>query len=87
MSAPMTLALAPSATNTVENPRTNNAAATTVSRFTWGFASLIRKTFERGACHKHKIRRHKRQHSMGKKTDETRNQSSQESDFAIHGAH
>jgi hypothetical protein len=54
--------------------------------FYLGFCFLIRKTFERGACHKHKIRRHKRQHTRGKKTDETRNQSSQESDFAIHGA-
>ena len=35
----MTLALAPSATNTVEKPSTNSSAASTVSRRTRGFGS------------------------------------------------
>jgi len=39
INAPMTLALAPSATNTVENPSTNSAAASTVSRLTRGSGS------------------------------------------------
>src|SRR5215510_10822706 len=36
----MALALAPSATNTVEKPATNSSAATTVSRLTRGGGSL-----------------------------------------------
>src|SRR4249920_1472670 len=40
MREPITLALAPSATNTVENPSTNRTAAATVSRLTRGSDSL-----------------------------------------------
>ena len=43
ISAPITLALAPSATKTVENPNTNSKAAETVSRLTCGFGSLSAK--------------------------------------------
>ncbi len=39
----MALALAPSATNTVEKPATNRAAANTVSRRTCGSGSLSAK--------------------------------------------
>src|SRR6476660_7662476 len=40
MREPITLALAPSATNTVEKPSTKRAAAATVSRLTRDFGSL-----------------------------------------------
>src|SRR5215475_1207045 len=43
MRVPTALALAPSATKTVEKPSTNRAAAATVSRLTRGSASLSAK--------------------------------------------
>ena len=51
MSAPTTLALAPSATNTVVKPATNNSATVTVSRRTRGARLPGVKALKRAAGH------------------------------------
>ena len=82
----MTLALAPSAMNTVEKPSTNKAAASTVSRRTRGSGSRVRQTLQRGAGQEHQIGRYQREHARGEEADHAGNQGGQQGDIAIHGA-
>ena len=65
---PIALALAPSATNTVEKPSTNRMAATMVSGRTRGSGLGIGEPLERGAGQINEIRRHQRQHAGRQKT-------------------
>ena len=61
--APMTLALAPSATNTVVKPSTNSSAAAIVSRRTCGSAFGTGEPFDRCSGEVDEIGRHQRQHA------------------------
>ncbi len=62
-----TAALAPSDTNTVENPSTNKAGGNHRLALDARLGFMIGETFQRRAGQVHQIRRHQRQHARGEK--------------------
>ena len=82
----MTLALAPSATNTVEKPQTNSNAASTVSRIDAGLRLVVGQPLQRGAGEIDQIGRHQRQHAGAEKAHQSREQRGQKGHVGCHRA-
>ncbi len=83
--APIALALAPNATNTVEKPATNSSAANTVSRLTRRLRLGIGEPLQRGAGEIDEIGRHQRQHAGRQEAQQAREQRGGEGDVGTHG--
>ena len=84
ISAPIALALAPNAMNTVENPATNSSAANTVSPAHRRLGFGLGKPFQRGSGEINGIGRHQRQHAGRQKAQHAREQGGNDRDVGSH---
>ena len=85
-SAPTMLALAPSATNTVEKPRTNITAATITARRETARGSPEATCSTRRTGQVDEIGRHQRQHAGRQEADDARNERGEDGNVGSHGA-
>ena len=81
---PISDALAPSATNTVEKPSTNMPAAIITARFEDAFGLVIGDMLDGRAGEVDQIGRHQRQHAGRQKADQTGKQRRGDRDIVNH---